>query len=135
MNAMLSEALRDFTGLLKQLLTNLLGNDADTWGNELRKFLRKEPCWTNSDTHKLMDRAFVTWKIPPINLGLPGELPDIIRGAGFVLTKGAADILAITPISSPRKTFELMCVTPEELKMGGMPGFPKIRARALEQGL
>ena len=48
MNAMLSEALREFNGLLHQLLTNLLGNDAETWGNELRKFLRKEPCWTTS---------------------------------------------------------------------------------------
>jgi hypothetical protein len=135
MNAMLSEALRDFTGLLKQLLTNLLGNDADTWGNELRKFLRKEPCWTNSDADKLIERTFVTWKIPPVNWGLPGELPDVIRGADFVLTKGAADILAITPISFPQKTFELLRVTPKELEMDGMSGFPGIRARALQQGL
>ncbi len=49
MNELLSEALQDFTGLLKQLLTNLLGNDADAWGTEFRKFLRKEPCWTNGD--------------------------------------------------------------------------------------
>lgn len=52
MNAMLSEALQDFTGLLKQLLTNLLGNDADAWGNEFKKFLRKEPCWMNGDESK-----------------------------------------------------------------------------------
>lgn len=45
MNETLSDALREFTGLLKQLITNLLGNEADLWGNELRKFLRKEPCW------------------------------------------------------------------------------------------
>jgi hypothetical protein len=46
MNTLLSEALQDFTGLLKQLLTNLLGTDAELWGNGLKKFLRKEPCWS-----------------------------------------------------------------------------------------
>lgn len=45
MNNMLSEALRQFVGLLEQLIRNLLGKDAETWGNELKKFLRKEPCW------------------------------------------------------------------------------------------
>jgi hypothetical protein len=48
MNAMLSEALQEFTGLLGQLLKNLLGNDADTWGDEFKRFLRKEPCWVKS---------------------------------------------------------------------------------------
>ena len=42
---MLSEALQQFVGLLNQLMKNLLGNDAELWGNELKKFLRKEPCW------------------------------------------------------------------------------------------
>lgn len=45
MNKMLSEALQDFTGLLNQLMKNLLGSDAEMWGKEFKKFLRKEPCW------------------------------------------------------------------------------------------
>lgn len=45
MNAMLSEALQEFIGLLGQLMKNLLGQDAKTWGDEFKKFLRKEPCW------------------------------------------------------------------------------------------
>lgn len=45
MDAMLRRALREFLGLLKQLYTNLLGDEGEMWGNELKKFLRKEPCW------------------------------------------------------------------------------------------
>ncbi len=45
MNNMLSEALQEFVGLLGRLFKNLLGRDAELWGNELKKFLRKEPRW------------------------------------------------------------------------------------------
>jgi hypothetical protein len=45
MQNMLSEQLQDFLGLIKQLITNLLGKDAVEWANELKKLLRKEPCW------------------------------------------------------------------------------------------
>lgn len=44
---MLSKALREFTtGPLKQLIVNLGGKDGDQWEEELKKFLRKEPCWS-----------------------------------------------------------------------------------------
>ncbi len=66
MNAMLSEALQDFTGLLKQLLTNLLGNNADVWGIELKRFLRKEPCWTNDGMKSV---------VPPESMREPKPLP------------------------------------------------------------
>lgn len=78
MNAMLSEALQDFTGLLKQLLTNLLGNDADAWGNEFKKFLRKEPCWTNGDA-KPQPASL------PITITIDGDLNPRIP-SGFYLT-------------------------------------------------
>lgn len=48
MDDMLRKALRGFLGLLKQLLTNLLGDDGETWEAELKKFLRKEPCWVGA---------------------------------------------------------------------------------------
>ena len=48
MNTMLSKALREFTtGPLNQLIVNLGGQEGDQWEEELKKFLRKEPCWTN----------------------------------------------------------------------------------------
>lgn len=43
---MLFTALREFTtGLLNQLLVNLSGQDGQVWLEELKRFLRKEPCW------------------------------------------------------------------------------------------
>ena len=48
MENMLSKALREFTtGPLNQLIVNLGGQDGDQWEEELKKFLRKEPCWSN----------------------------------------------------------------------------------------
>lgn len=64
MNAMLRTALRKFNGLLHQLEVNLLCDDGDTWETELKKFLRKEPCWqkvvktTKTAVSKLLE--FVT---------------------------------------------------------------------------
>ncbi len=47
MNNMLSKALREFTtGPLNQLIVNLGGQEGDKWEDELKKFLRKEPCWS-----------------------------------------------------------------------------------------
>ena len=48
MGTMLSKALREFmTGPLNQLIVNLAGHEGNEWEEELKKFLRKEPCWTN----------------------------------------------------------------------------------------
>jgi hypothetical protein len=47
MNTMLSKALREFTtGPLNQLIVNLGGQDGGEWEQQLKQFLRKEPCWT-----------------------------------------------------------------------------------------
>lgn len=44
----LQQALRDITtGPLNQLIVNLGGQDGGQWEEELKKFLRKEPCWPN----------------------------------------------------------------------------------------
>lgn len=51
MDVMLRRALRGFLGLLKQLYVNLLGDEGEVWGNELKKFLRKEPCWVGALTN------------------------------------------------------------------------------------
>ena len=49
MNTTLSKALCEFTtGPLNQLIVNLGGHDGEQWEEELKKFLHKEPCWSNS---------------------------------------------------------------------------------------
>ncbi|MDP3727412.1 MAG: hypothetical protein Q8R35_02095 [bacterium] len=45
MNAMLRRALRRNVGLRHQLERNIIGDDGDRWEEELKKFLRREPCW------------------------------------------------------------------------------------------
>ena len=50
MDTMLSKALREFTtGPLNQLIVNLGGQDGSQWEEELKRFLRKEPCWSNGE--------------------------------------------------------------------------------------
>ncbi len=50
MDAILSKALREFTtGPLNQLIVNLGGRDGDQWAQQFKRFLRKEPCWTNGN--------------------------------------------------------------------------------------
>jgi hypothetical protein len=49
MDSMLSLALREVTGPLNQLLTNLSGQDGPQWLEEFKRFLRREPCWTNGN--------------------------------------------------------------------------------------
>ena len=47
---MLSKALREFTtGPLNQLIVNLGGQDGSQWEEEFKRFLRKEPCWSNGE--------------------------------------------------------------------------------------
>lgn len=56
MNTMLSKALREFTtGPLNQLIVNLGGQDGDQWEQQLKQFLRKEPCWTNGQVTQVAE--------------------------------------------------------------------------------
>ncbi len=53
---MLSKALREFTtGPLNQLIVNLGGQDGDQWEQQLKQFLRKEPCWTNGQVTQVAE--------------------------------------------------------------------------------
>lgn len=47
MDPKLNEAVEEFVGMIRELLKNLIGKNSELWGNELKKFLRKEPCWSN----------------------------------------------------------------------------------------
>ena len=56
MDTMLSKALREFTtGPLNQLIVNLGGQEGDRWEEELKKFLRKETCWSNGQVAKVAE--------------------------------------------------------------------------------
>jgi hypothetical protein len=56
MDTMLSKALREFTtGPLNQLIVNLGGQDGDQWEQQLKQFLRKEPCWTNGQVTQVTE--------------------------------------------------------------------------------
>ena len=56
MDTMLSKALREFTtGPLNQLIVNLGGQDGSQWEEELKRFLRKEPCWTNDQVTQVTE--------------------------------------------------------------------------------
>jgi hypothetical protein len=58
MNKQLSTALREFlTGPLNQLIVNLGGQDGDQWEQQLKQFLRKEPCWTNGQVAQVTQVA------------------------------------------------------------------------------
>lgn len=55
MNTMLSKALREFTtGPLNQLIVNISGQDGDLWEQQFKKFLRKEPCWTDGKKYQVV---------------------------------------------------------------------------------
>ncbi len=56
MDTMLSKALRKFTtGPLNQLIVNLGGQDGSQWEEELKQFLRKEPCWTKGQVTQVAE--------------------------------------------------------------------------------
>lgn len=112
MNALLSEALQEFTGLLKQLMTNLLGNDAETWGNEFRKFLRKETCW-----RRVIDASkFKTLAI--VRTGVRKSANAYFRlftERGVICTEYAAKLTRKMIFSSGVEEHELVVATPWDL--------------------
>lgn len=60
---MLRSALCKFRRLLNQLEINLLGDDGDTWETELKKFLRKEPCWVKVAVANKLLKLVTTVKV------------------------------------------------------------------------
>lgn len=64
MDTMLSKALREFTtGPLNQLIVNLGGQDGDQWEQQLKQFLRKEPCWTNGQVTQVAEPTPIAWTV------------------------------------------------------------------------
>jgi len=57
MKNMLSAALCEIRGLLNQLFINLEGEQGLEWLSEFKKFLRKEACWADCQTAKVVSAA------------------------------------------------------------------------------
>lgn len=88
MQNMLSEQLQDFLGLIKQLITNLLGKDAVEWANELKKFLRKEPCWAEEMVYTPLEWGDDLGNVRQDLLQQYVDLYDKSRGGGWRLPTG-----------------------------------------------
>jgi len=75
---MLFEALREFTtGLLNQLLVNLSGQDGQTWLEELKKFLRKEPCWVAEKVKVYLKELWCGLDLDAV------EIPETFQSSGL----------------------------------------------------
>ena len=88
MDSMLSRTLREFTtGPLNQLIVNLGGQDGSQWEEELKRFLRKEPCWVATVLQRLIATGKYDWINPGItqkNFPVPenfvlGEDPKVFH--------------------------------------------------------
>lgn len=99
MDVMLRRALREFLGLLKQLYVNLLGDEGEVWGNELKKFLRREPCWVKTvinlaDFFKTRKGLWVSEEFTKRILAPALEMEDTVPasvGEPYDLPKNMAD--------------------------------------------
>jgi hypothetical protein len=93
MDTMLITALDGFIGLIRQLFTNLLGKDAELWGDELKKFLRKEPCWLSPATNAMNVVATVAEKAKTAILDfvqtitIPLTTEKFVAGRNFLLKR------------------------------------------------
>ncbi len=80
MDIMLSKALREFTtGPLNQLIVNLGGQDGNQWEEELKKFLRKEPCWISGNVTQVAQ-----WKPASCILELVSTVEVVATTSKFV---------------------------------------------------
>ena len=89
METILIQALEGFMGLLRQLFTNLLGNDAELWGNELKKFLRREPCWLSPATNVVVGTVQATSSILDFvrMVALSATTEKFVAGRNFLLNQ------------------------------------------------
>lgn len=123
MNAMLSEALQEFTGLLKQLITNLLGNEAELWGSEFRKFCRKEPCWqpVPQVVKKVTKRVLKVWKTIDVGGGTSEQLATRVAGNCEEVSSNANFLMTKMTVTQKTGTVSLVNLSPRELGFTSNP--------------
>lgn len=77
MDTILNQALEKFLGLLRQLITNLLGPHGFEWGEELKKFLKKQPSWEQTDDLTRKDFGSMCC-VRPVSSGISG-IPSLFE--------------------------------------------------------
>jgi hypothetical protein len=76
----LHAALRDVTtGPLNQLIVNLGGQDGVQWEQQLKQFLRKEPCWSNGQAVRVAEPK----PAPPLLEFVSTVMVDVTTGRLF----------------------------------------------------
>ncbi len=117
MTQMLSDALQEFTGLLKQLITNLLGNEAEVWGNEFRKFCRKEPCWqpVQKVVKEVAKRVLTTWRSISVGGGAAKELAANVARNCEEVSDNAKFLMTNMTVAPATGTVDLVNLSLREL--------------------
>ncbi|HVN26772.1 MAG TPA: hypothetical protein VMT99_03955 [Candidatus Paceibacterota bacterium] len=114
MKSVIGETLCRFDGAFKQLVTNLLGDDAEAWGGEFEKFLRREPCWIPVAVDPQRP-PFPVWKTVRTQVrGSGEELVAELLAQGFLVYGRARHALATLSFDRPMSA-ECVLAFPAEL--------------------
>ncbi len=105
MDPMLRKALRKYSGLRQQLENVLLGDEGDIWEAEMKNFLAKRPCWTNSQVAQATESKLESVPVSPIvifdwhkvydGLGLLSDLETFIATDVFCETSSTPNTWAV----------------------------------------
>jgi hypothetical protein len=137
MNTMLSDALREYTGLRHQLDENLVGENGSEWAEQLKKFLRKEQCWSNGSI--VADIALPTSELttaPSVPVakrtltvwrrikGGGTTLAKLLKALGSMASDWAKGMMGKPVFKVSEKTYQtdLVTLTPREL---GFTKYPR----------
>lgn len=93
MEAMLRRALRQYAGLRQHLDAFLLGEEGDRCAEELKKFLRREPCWIARDGAEDALRRLSVWRTLTIGGCSREELPKIVEKEEFRNSSWGSDLM------------------------------------------
>ena len=121
-------ALCDVSGLLKDVLDKLSGEDGSRWGQAFKLTLRKENPWPTSDfpifrTIQIGTHSFI------------GSLRRRVKKSGYVINRLGNDLLNIITLASTPTTLNLVVVSNADLGFSKGVNFEETCARAKERGL
>ncbi|MFZ2303816.1 MAG: hypothetical protein WAV98_03465 [Minisyncoccia bacterium] len=124
--------MKDVKGVLVDLLEKLVGDDFETWLKEIKKFLRKEPCWVATS-------PFPIWKTIRLGTGLKtaDDFRAAIEDAGMSIDDLGNDILGKPAFTVSSEEVEINLVVVSNIDLGFKEGakLEDTYARALNLGL
>jgi len=116
--------------VLCDLAEKLSGKSWREWLAELKKFLRKEPCWIRQAI------VWQTWKT--IKIGTHQDIKSLkadLKKAGRQISDWADDILKKVTLSGAEEEIELVLLTVKDLGFKNGATLKEIFKRAFESGL